>query len=276
MQEFRGRKAVVTGGGSGIGRGIALSLAQEGMDVAIADIEPDSAQRVSEELKGLGVASMAVQADVTDMDSLDALAEEVLSSFGTVHLLSNNAGVNYQGLLEDATDDDWNWVMSANLYGLVRSVRAFLPILKRESGSHIINTTSMASFVALDFLHVGVYSASKYAAIAYSETLRGELAPYGIGVSVLCPGMVRSNLAATSARNRPAQFGGPMPIPEPNMTPELEAQMIEAEEVGQTVVRALRAGRFYIVTHPHTKPIVEHRFREILADFDAEASARNP
>ena len=266
----------MTGGGSGIGRGIALSLAREGMDVAIADIEPDSAQRVSEELSELGVTSMAVQANVTDMDSLHALKEKVLSGFGAVQLLSNNAGVNYQGLLEDATDDDWNWVMSVNLYGLVRSVRAFLPVLKREKGSHIINTVSMASLVALDFLHVGVYAASKYAAIVYSETLRGELAPYGIDVSVLCPGMVRSNLAATSARNRPAQFGGPMPIPEPNMTPELEADMIEAEDVGRIVVRALRAGRFYIATHPHTKPIVEHRFEKILADFDAEARARNP
>jgi NAD(P)-dependent dehydrogenase (short-subunit alcohol dehydrogenase family) len=275
METLRGRKAVVTGGGSGIGRGIALALADEGMDVAIADIELESAEKVAEELRARGVRSFGMKTDVTHCSSLAALAERVEAEFCGLHLLSNNAGVNYQGLLEDATEADWNWILSVNLFGMIKAVEAFLPLLKaQDEPTHIVNNTSMAALVCLPEIRVGVYTVSKYAAAAYCEQLRAELAPSGIGVSILCPGMVRSNLAATSARNRPAEYGGPMPDPGSNMTPEVEASQMEPEEVGPIVVRGVRENRAYIFTHPQLKDVVGARFAQIAADFDAEAKAQ--
>ena len=275
MEQLSGRTAVVIGGGSGIGRGIALALAEEGMNLVIADIERDTAEAVAEEARKQNARALAVAADATKPDSLERLAAEAYGEFGAVHLLSNNAGVvPTLGLLEDRSDDDWLWVMSVNLHGIVRCVQAFLPRIKAQGGeAHIQNTASMAGITVSSVHGIGVYTASKHACVGYTLSLRKELADAGIGVSVLCPGMVVSNLAATSARNRPEDFGGPLREPGPPDS-KLLAQMMSAEECGKIVVRGIRENRAYIITHPKTLTQVEEQHRQLVADYESERRAQ--
>lgn len=275
-----GHTALITGGGSGIGRGIALALAREGMNVAVADLQRSNAEAVAGELEAAGARAIAIGCDVTSEDSLAAAAQAVRDAFGPVHLLSNNAGVIVP--LEPVTQKsiaDWEFVFSVNLFGIVRSVSAFLPAIRAHGeGGHIVNTASMAGLVSHAGLDIAIYGASKYACVAYTEYLRAELAPESIGVSVLCPGMVESNLSATSAANRPARFGGPAPTPDvPGIRADSAppgADVMTAEECGRVVVGGIRDDRLHIVTHPDSLPLVEQRFAHIRADYAAEVAAR--
>ncbi len=280
MEQLLGRNAVVTGGGQGIGRGIALALAEAGMRVAVLDIEADAAERTAREVAALGVRSLGLAVDVTSERSLAQAAAAVEQALGPVHVLSNNAGVSApQGKIADKTDADWQWVFSVNLFGIVKSVQAFLPGMRAHArqhgeGGHIVNTSSMAGLIAVPELEVGIYTASKYACTAYCEILRAELAPEGIGVSVLCPGLIDTNLSATSARNRPSTFGGPLAVPPP-MPEEMRKVAMQPEAVGPIVVRGIRANRLHILTHPEMSiPMVEARFAQIRRDAEGELADR--
>lgn len=276
MRDLANKTAVVIGGGQGIGRGIALALAKESMNVAILDIEEDAALRVADEIKAIGVRAIGSHCDVTSIDSLSRCEREVTRQLGPVHVLSNNAGVSApQGPITEKTDLDWQWVFSVNLFGIVHSVQAFLPGMRAHGqGGHIVNTSSVAGLIAVPSLEVGIYTASKYACNGYSEILRAELADEGIGVSVLCPGLIATNLALTSARNRPTQFGGALPTP-PSMPAEMAAQAMQPEAVGPIVVRGIKANRLTILTHPETViPMTQQRFDALRADGEAEASER--
>jgi len=276
MQSLAGKNAVVVGGGHGIGRGIALALAKEAMNVAVLDIEEDAAKAVAQELQAHGVRAFGTRCDVTNRDYLAAAARDVTAALGPVHLLSNNAGVSApQGPITEKTDADWQWVFSVNLFGIVNAVQTFLPgMLAHGHGGHIVNTSSTAGLIAIGDLQVGIYTASKYACNGYTEILRAELADQGIGVSVLCPGLIATDLAQTSARNRPAAFGGPMPEPA-GMPKEMAAQAMQPEEVGPIVVRGIKANRLTILTHPEIViPMTQARFDAIRADGEAEIRER--
>ncbi len=274
MKEFRGRTAVVTGAASGIGRGIALALGAEGMRVAVADLDADGAAAVAREI---GPAAFPLVLDVASNASLEAGAKEVAARTGGAHVLVNNAGVMLPlRPMSEASDADWDYILSVNLLGVVKGVAAFLPQLRAHAPeAHIVNTASMGGLVAVPGFPIGPYVASKYACVGYSESLRGELAPLGIGVSVLCPGMVVSNLGASSARNRPARFGSqPLPPAAADTNPELAARMLAPEQVGPVVVRGIRANRLHLFTHLEARAQVERRFAQLLADFAAEARER--
>lgn len=276
MKDLADKTAVVSGGGQGIGRGIALALAHEGMRVALLDIERDAPERTAKEIESAGGRAFGLQADVTSERSLADAAAAVAKAFGPVHVLSNNAGVSApQGPIASKTDKDWQWVFSVNLFGIVKSVQAFLPGMRAHGqGGHIVNTSSMAGLIAVPELQVGVYTASKYACTGYCEILRAELAPENIGVSVLCPGLIDTQLAATSARNRPADFGGPLEKPKP-MPDEMRKTAMQPEEVGPIVVRGIRANRLHILTHPEMSiPMVGARFDTIRKDAEGELADR--
>ncbi len=288
MQQLADKTAVVTGGGQGIGRGIALALAREGMRTAILDIEQGAAERTAKEIESAGGRAIGLRVDVTNERSLADAATSVVRAFGPIHVLSNNAGVSApQGPIADKTDADWQWVFSVNLFGIVKAVQAFLPGMRAHSrshsrdhsesqgqGGHIVNTSSMAGLIAVPELQVGVYTASKYACTAYCEILRAELAPDGIGVSVLCPGLIDTQLAATSARNRPTSFGGPLGVPKA-MPEEMRKVAMQPEEVGPIVVRGIRANRLHILTHPEMSiPLVTARFDAIRKDAEGELADR--
>jgi NAD(P)-dependent dehydrogenase (short-subunit alcohol dehydrogenase family) len=282
MDDLKGRVAVVTGGGSGIGRGIALTLGAEGMTVAVADIQESNARAVAAEIETAGGRALGIGVDVTSVASLAAAAKEIVARAGGVNLLCANAGVLARiGLLADHTIEDWEYTLSVNVMGIVKTVNAFLPALRKSApDAHIVNTASLGGLVSEVRAPIGAYIASKYACVGYSEMLRAELAGEGIGVSVLCPGVVASNLTATSAENRPEAFGE-QAAPQlaaasgaGSASPPLPAvRAMAAEDVGPVVVRAIRANRFLVLTHPRTRSLVEGRFRAMLEDFDFAAGA---
>ncbi len=285
MNELSGRVAVVTGGGNGIGRGIALTLGAEGMTVAVADIQESRAAGVAGEIESAGGKALAIVVDVTSVDSLGAAAAKIIAQAGGVNLLCANAGVLARvGALAHHSIEDWDYTLSVNVMGIVKTVAAFLPALRqRAPDAHIVNTASLGGLVSDVRAPIGAYIASKYACVGYSEMLRAELAPEGIGVSVLCPGVVVSNLMGTSAENRPRAFGE-QTAPDlaalvgagGDAAPALPVYAMAAEDVGPIVIRAIRANRFHILTHPRAKPLVEGRFRIMVEDFDfAEVGAIN-
>ena len=188
MKDLDGRVAVVTGGASGIGLGIAKALARAGMRIALLDLEERAIAPAEASVRDVGGDVVGIPADVSSRYSLDAAAQRVLENYGRADVLCNNAGVVVLGNLADASAEDWRWVMGVNLMGAVNGVAAFLPHIRAQGSGHIVNTASIQGLSAAAGL--GVYTTSKYAVVAYSETLRLELAPEQIGVSVLCPGVV--------------------------------------------------------------------------------------
>jgi NAD(P)-dependent dehydrogenase (short-subunit alcohol dehydrogenase family) len=275
MQDLKGRVAVVTGAGSGIGEGIAHAAADAGMRVVAADIEPAAVERVAKTIGERGGEAIAVRCDVTRRADLDALADAAWARFGGCHLLCNNAGVLVRGPLQAMSDADWRWVLEVNLFGVVHGIQAFVPrmIAQRES-AHIVNTASMAGLCVLP--EYGVYTASKFAVVGLSESLRGDLAPHGIGVSVLCPGGVVTRIQE-SDRNRPDGIrGGPSALA-PASQEQIDAarareEMLSPDEVGRLVLDAVRADEPWVLSHPSWRPQVAARTDALLAAFDRAAA----
>ena len=272
MRELEGKGAVVTGGGSGIGAALGRHLAGEGMRVALADIDVESCEAVAGAIRGEGGQAEGFPVDVTDSASLLRLAAEVEEQMGGCSLLCANAGVLQMGRLDSRSEEDWEWCLSVNLLGTIRSVRAFLPQMRRqEGGRHVVITSSMAGLLAAGPAK-GVYNTSKHAQMAYGETLRAELADEGIGVSLLLPAGTESRIAE-SARNRPARLGT-TEITEEDMQTLAAAlgdegvATISAEEAVRNVARGIRENAAWIVTHTSQRALIEGRFEAILAAFD--------
>jgi len=273
VQEFSGKVAVVTGGASGIGFGIAARAAREGMRVVLADIEANALERAAAELRATGVEVLAVPTDVARAEAVAALAERAIAAYGGVHLLVNNAGVVSGGPLWERTLADWEWVMGVNLWGVVHGIRSFVPLmLAQENGGYIVNTASAAGLVTAPSL--GIYTVTKHAVVAISETLSAQLAQQGgtVKVSVLCPMWVNTRLV-DSERNRPVTFQNPAIEADPTPA-EVEAirPMIESgkspDEIADAVFAAIRDERFYILPHPEVAPLVRRRMEGILSAFE--------
>jgi len=245
MTELGGGVAVVTGGASGIGRAMAERFARERAKVVVADIDQRALAAVVDSIKARGGEALGVPTDVTDLSSVQALAAAAFEAFGKVSVLCNNAGVALWGGLESATHRDWQWVLGVNLWGVIHGVEAFVPrmIASKEPG-HIVNTASMAGLVATRGL--GVYNTSKYAVVGLSETLAKDLRPYQIGVSVLCPMGVATQIRE-SARNRPAELTNEAPSAVEPV--ELMGRTLAPAAVAEMVLSAIRANRLYVITH---------------------------
>jgi NAD(P)-dependent dehydrogenase (short-subunit alcohol dehydrogenase family) len=271
MDNLTNRVAVVTGSGEGIGRGIAFALAQAGAHIAIADINIDSATSVAMELTTAGHTAAAFHVDVANPESVIALAEVVERSLGPTHILCNNAGVMLDGPLVDASDTDWQWVIGVNFFGVIHGVRAFIPQLRANQGGHIVNTGSMAGLAPRPHLDYGIYSASKAAVVSYSENLRAELAPQGIGVSVLCPSTVATRIWEAD-RNRPADLGPGRPVPRPHRA----SDAIDGTAVGALVLRGIIEDRPYIFTSDDARPRIEARHHAILTDLTRHEAESPP
>ncbi len=266
MEQLEQKTAVVTGGGSGIGRAVATQLAGAGMQVVVADIQQDALDATVADLVAAGHQAIGVRTDVSDGASVEALAQAALDEFGAVHVVHNNAGVGVGGPVWTHTERDWQWVLGVNLWGVIHGIRVFVPLMIEQGvPAHVVNTASMAGLISVPYL--GGYNVSKHGVVTLSETLHRDLQLAGhgdIGVSVLCPGLVMTNIFE-SQRNRPdelADGGAPRGLSalvdgagDGAATEEALGafgQILAPEEVGAAVVDAVRNDRFYILTHPAT------------------------
>jgi len=264
MEHLEGRVAFITGGASGIGLGMAQAFLAEGMKVAIADLNADHIEDARQVLAGSNAVHF-VRTDVANRDSVRDSAAEVVEAFGAIHVLCNNAGVNGGGTAASEDFDAWDRALSVNLGGVVNGTKIIVPIMRRQGqGGHVINTSSMAGMVPLPGL--AAYSTSKYAVRGFSESLRIQLAPQGIGVSCLFPGATRTRIV-------------PLPEDDPGHIDENDAPQfmkdlwdamrsaIDPLDTGRAVVEAIRENRFYVFTNREFLDEVKQRHREIEDAF---------
>ncbi len=276
MQDFVDKVVVVTGAGSGIGRALARRFAHEGCWLVLADISPEALRSVDAEMRGIGVETVAVEADVSDQESVDALAERSIEVFGQVHVLCNNAGVGVPrggGLyVWDTSLAEYDWVMGVNLGGILHVFRSFVPILlAQDEPAHILNTVSIAGLLTRGATHV--YTMSKHAALSISESLAAQLDELDadVGVSVLCPGFVDTDLPQSdttappdvqSLRDEGAETDGFR-----RARGHFESSIrngMSAEAVAEAAVEGIRAGKTYILTHPEYGELAKRRVADIV------------
>jgi NAD(P)-dependent dehydrogenase (short-subunit alcohol dehydrogenase family) len=261
MDISRARHALVTGGASGIGLGIADALAARGLAVTLADVDAVALDRT---LAQRGERFRGQVLDVRDREGWVRAKAEAEAAFGPVDVLVNNAGIGPDGAgIADLTHESFDRIVGINLVGVFNGVHAFAADMRARGSGHIVNTASIAGLFA-SAQGVNAYAVAKYGVVAMSETLRGELAPHGVGVSVLCPGFVATNIIANTARisGVASDYDGDME-PGTGMSPA---------RAGEIVVAGIEADRLYILTHPEMWPVVEARHNAIAADF-ATASA---
>ena len=271
MRELAGKAAFVTGGASGVGLALGRALAQAGMKVMLADIEEAPLLAAIEDLKSVGPDVRGVICDVTDAGSVDHAAKLSYDAFGQVHVLCNNAGVLATGGIDNISPDEWRWVFDVNVMGVLHGVRAFLPHIRAHGeGGHIVNMASMAGMVSGQGF--SPYSASKFAVVNMSEGLAMQLQPLGIGVSVACPGFVRTRIMEAE-RNRPTRYEKTAIAENASFgrLSQLVQSGIDPSVVAHQVLSAIRNDELYVFTHPGRRPEVEARSAAILAAFDKAA-----
>lgn len=269
MTQVAGRTAFITGGGSGVALGQAKVFAQAGCKVAIADIRQDHLDEAMAWFDGRGHDVMAVKLDITDRAAYARAADEVEAKLGPVELLFNTAGVSIFGPLQNATYDDWDWQLDVNLKGVINGIQTFVPrMIERGNGGHIVNTASMSAFVALK--GTGIYCTSKMAIRGLSECLALDLADHGIGVSMLCPGAVNTNIHE-AVLTRPAHlqdtgyYGA-----DPNMMAHLKQVIaigMEPEVLAQYVLKGVEADQLYILPYPEFRGTLEEIHERVMASL---------
>jgi NAD(P)-dependent dehydrogenase (short-subunit alcohol dehydrogenase family) len=300
MDDFQGRVAFVTGAASGIGLGIAAALARAGARVALADKRGEKVAAAAAALAKQGATTLAVELDVTDRAAWARAADRVERELGQVSILCSNAGVNFVGAAHEATWEDWDFALGVNLGGAINAIHTLVPRMvaagtaSRQGGSantsirtggHVVITSSVSGLFTGG--GAGVYTTSKYALVGLAEGLRGDLRPHGIGVSVLCPGPVKSELFESSEQVRPANLAatGSVPVVPAGVAREQTPIFVTApdgDDVGRQVLEGIRRNDLYILTHAEIGPVLEARAAALKRSLPAgpvdpariEASAR--
>jgi NAD(P)-dependent dehydrogenase (short-subunit alcohol dehydrogenase family) len=286
MDTFQDKVAFITGAASGIGLGLARTFAAAGMRVAMADKRAEHLTAAAAALTREGARVMAVTLDVTDRQAWVSAADRVERELGNVDILCSNAGVNFIGATHEATYEDWDFALGVNVGGAINAVHTFVPRMVARatgSGSNRLSTTGQSSTAA----HVvitssvsglftgggsGVYATTKYALVGLAESLRADLRPHGIGVSVLCPGPVKSELFESTAALRPRELAatGSVPVVPPGISRESTPIFVTApsgEDVGRQVLEGIRRNNLYILTHAEMRPVMEARAASLLASL---------
>jgi NAD(P)-dependent dehydrogenase (short-subunit alcohol dehydrogenase family) len=268
MEDLVGKTAVITGAASGIGRAMAHRFGAEGMRLMVADIEAEPLAVVTAELTDQGFDVASFELDVRDLEQIKALELATRERFGNVHLLCNNAGVGSGGPVAGLDDlEHWRWTIDINLWGVIYGCKVFLPaMIAHGEPAHVVNTASMAGHVATPFM--GAYNVSKYGVVALSETLTRELQQAGasVGVSVLCPAFVQTEIA-NSSRLLPQELQQEQTEEGKAMQEILDALVasgIETEVVATAVANAVINDTFWILTHEETKPVITARAQQIV------------
>ena len=270
MRVFEGRVAVVTGAASGIGLALAQRFAAEGMKVVMADVEAAALDRAAAAVRATAPAVLATRVDVSRAEDVERLARETYAAFGAAHVVCNNAGVAVIGAAHEHSLADWQWVLGVNLWGVIHGVRAFVPrMLAGGDEGHIVNTASMAGLTTAPFM--SVYDVTKHGVVALSESMYKELEMTGapLGVSVVCPGLIDTNIMRSS-RNRPAELAeegkaGPMAQAFGQGLADRLTTGYPPSEVAEQVVRGIRNRRFYIVpAQPEVRQWAAVRAQDII------------
>jgi NAD(P)-dependent dehydrogenase (short-subunit alcohol dehydrogenase family) len=266
MDDVKGKVAFITGGASGIGLGIAKVFAAAGMKVALSwRTKKHLDEAMAYFAKHPALAVHPIKLDVTDRQAMARAADEVVAKFGKVHVLVNNAGVSLFGPTDEATYDDYDWVMGVNFGGVVNGLVSFLPKIKAHGeGGHVINVASMASF--LPGPQGGIYTAAKFAVRGLSECIRYNLAPHNIGVSLMCPGLTKTNIHEATL-HRPEKWPRTAFPADKNfvhMLEELHSAGMDPVEVGEKTLRGMLRGDFYIFSHPE----FHEEFLELFDEYD--------
>jgi NAD(P)-dependent dehydrogenase (short-subunit alcohol dehydrogenase family) len=270
MRVFEGRVAVVTGAASGIGLALAQRFAAEGMKVVMADVEAEALDRAAAAVRATTPAVLATRVDVARAEDVERLARETYAAFGAAHVVCNNAGVAVIGAVHEHSLADWQWVLGVNLWGVIHGVRAFVPrMLAGGDEGHIVNTASMAGLTTAPFM--SVYDVTKHGVVALSESMYKEFEMTGapLGVSVVCPGLIDTNITRSS-RNRPAELAeegkaGPMAQAFGQGLADRLTTGYPPSEVAEQVVRGIRNRRFYIVpAQPEVRQWASVRAQDII------------
>jgi NAD(P)-dependent dehydrogenase (short-subunit alcohol dehydrogenase family) len=270
--DLTGKVAVITGGASGIGLATAKELAARGSHLVLVDREIGALPAAAEAVRAAGAVRVETRAcDVADFAAMCALADEVVRAMGAVHVLFNNAGVAVGGAIAEMSHDDWRWVIDVDLWGPIHGVEAFLPHMRRgRAGGHVLFTASFAGLVPNTGL--GPYCVAKYGVVALAEVLHRELRDEDIGVSVLCPMRVATNIGR-SERNRDAAYGGAAMSPavpdQDDANPDLAGRVLDVNAVARQVVDAIGTKRLYILPHAESREFIRRRFERIDRAFDA-------
>jgi NAD(P)-dependent dehydrogenase (short-subunit alcohol dehydrogenase family) len=268
--ELEGKVAVITGGASGIGKGTALAMARSGADIVIADVHDGRLEKARDEIAALGARVLAVHCDVAKQADVLRLAQITLSEMGRADVLMNNAGVIVRGALEMITIEDWDWSFSINVLGVVHGIHAFLPSMMERGSGHIINTASIAGLLALTG-EGAPYITSKFAVVGLSEALALYARPRGIGVSVLCPGNVDTNLGET------ARVIGMTPESakaESVLAAVFHSVLMTPEQIGALVVEAVQKNRFFILPDHSQQAVLLKRTQDMDTFLDARLAAQ--
>ena len=274
MEHLSDKVAVITGGASGIGFATARHLAGQGVRLVLADIEESVLDRAATELAATGAVVEGVVCDVGDLKAVQHLADTAFEKMGAVHIVFHNAGVAVGGPIAEMQHSDWEWTLRVNLWGPVHGVEVFTPrMIAQGQGGHMLFTASFAGLVPN--VGLGPYCVSKYGVVALAEVLRRELRAHDIGVSVLCPMRVATNIGH-SERNRPGELGGPEASPpvldqgEDNQN--LAGRVLNVDDVAAQVVDAVVANRLYILPHEESRTPIRRRFERIDQTYDEQKS----
>jgi NAD(P)-dependent dehydrogenase (short-subunit alcohol dehydrogenase family) len=267
ITSFEGKTAFITGGASGIGLGIARAFLERGAKCVLADLRQDHLDHAMAALRAENNRLMPVKLDVTDREAFKSKADEVEASFGGIDILVNNAGVGIEGPFRNAGYADWDFGLGVNIGGVVNGIQTFLPrMLARGKGGHIVSTASLAATIVMPSF-LAIYTASKAAIIALSEAMRDDLAKDGIGVTVLCPGFVKSNIHE-AGQNRPAHLRAGSGFADAEKTlsqRQIGENWMEPEVVGRMVAEAVLKNELYVITHGEFRNRMEARMNAILA-----------
>ena len=277
MFKFEGRTAVISGGAEGIGLSIAKALGEQKMNIVLADIDEKNLLKSSAELESLGIPVLAALLDVADEMQWKSVAEKAVERFGKVHMVVNNAGVGgVSGPIENQETEGWQWALGVNLMGVVYGAKVMTPLIKDHGeGGWILNVASMAGMGGVPYS--GVYTASKAAVVALSESWAAELKDKRIGVSVLCPAFVQTRIY-DSERNRPDKYKSENYQIEnessfSKQTKQMVKDGIDVSIVGKRVVEAINHGELYIFTHPNYRQVNQQRFNGIDEAFARSAQS---
>ncbi|HEX7858119.1 MAG TPA: SDR family oxidoreductase [Sphingobium sp.] len=275
MTEIGGRAALVTGGGSGIGRGLALELAQRGASVAVADIIPDNAQAVAAEIEAMGGTAVAIACDVCERESVAEAKRQANAALGPISLLFANAGATSFERFTQMSDADVDWIYQVNLMGTTHCLQAFLPDMIAAGSGHVVATASMAGMLPAWIPLHAPYSGAKMGIIGLMLNLRQELGETGVGSTVYCPGGVATGMKDNNERYRPERFGGPGPGPvkvPDGFFHEQKTTFLPPEQIAPMVLRAVRNDRAIVFDHADQRALFVETYQNLVMQaFDDAA-----